>query len=199
MLSRHTHYKNGQVVKKSRMRFVSLAISLVLIGAGVYLLLILRAPNVEPLSQQQQQAFIPEEIGDSRIIIPKISVNAELKSGDVSALQSGAWHRFPERGNPVDGGNFIISAHRFVSARTPAQTKELSYFYNIDKLAVGDEILADWRHQRYKYRISEIKTVAPTQVDIEAESSDAKMTLYTCTLKGDKDGRVVIIAEPVSS
>lgn len=196
-MKKSTNYKLGEITKKSGWRWVWTAISLLLISGGIYLLLLLRAPGIDPLSLAKQQAFIPSEIGNQRVIIPKIAVNVEVKSGDANVLKNGAWHRLPENGNPVDGGNFIVSGHRYILAQTPEDTREQSYFYNIDKLEVGDEILVDWQRKRYKYRVEQISTVAPSQTDIENRSDEPKLTLYTCTLKGQRDGRVVIIAKPV--
>ena len=56
----------------------------------------------------------------------------------------------------------------------------------------------DFQGKRYGYEIIEEKSVKPTQVEIEApvpEGEDAKLTLYTCTLKGESDGREVFIAK----
>ena len=70
-------------------------------------------------------------------------------------------------------------------------------FYHIDKLAVGDKIVIDYIGTRYGYEIEKIFTVKPTQVEIEAPSTDAKLTLYTCELDGSDAGRVVVVAKPL--
>lgn len=181
---------------KRWLRSLSLVLALLLLLGGGYILWTLRAPSIQPLNSEQQKSFTPEVIGDQQILIPKIALKVAVNAGDQSVLNKGAWHRFPELGDPDRGGNFIVSGHRFVFSRTPQHTKELSYFYNIDKLVVGDEILVDWQQKRHRYVVSQIFTVAPTQTDIEAPSDTTKLTLYTCTLGGSADGRVVIIAQP---
>lgn len=168
------------------------------IVAGTYLLVLLQAPTIKPLDVAAQKKFVPEEIADKRIIIPKIAVKVDLFSGDQTVLDKGAWHRLPELGNPDTGGNFIVSAHRYVLSASPSRTKEQSYFYNIDKLSVGDTILVDWREKRYTYKVSRIYTVKPSQLEIESPSEKPKLTLYTCTLAGSSDGRVVIEASPAN-
>jgi len=110
-------------------------------------------------------------------------------------LEEGAWHRLPENGNPVDGGNFVLAAHRLEIGWTPGQTKKMSPFYNIDKLNVGDEIVVFYNKNRYSYTIDKIYEVEPSATYIENRTSRPKMTLYTCTLKGAADGRVVIEAK----
>ena len=173
-------------------------LSVCLIAGGLYMLLLLNSAEVKPLSVEKQQQFVPEEIADKRIIIPKIAVKVDIFEGDESVLEKGAWHRVPENGDPDKGGNFVVSAHRFVMSRTPSETKDKSPFYNIDKLQVDDSIYIDWKHNRREYKITKIYDVKPNQVEIEAPSDNAKLTLYTCTLGGSADGRVVIEAEPVT-
>lgn len=184
--------------KVNRLKQIVLAVvSVCLILGGIYLLLLVGSPNVKPLSTQQQQAFTPEEIAQKRIIIPKIAVKTDIFEGDQAVLNKGAWHRVPQNGNPEIGGNFVISAHRFVMSKTPGQTKDKSHFYNIDKLVVGDQVFIDWEQQRFEYKITKIYNVTPTQLEIEAPSNTPKLTIYTCTLAGSADGRVVVEAEPI--
>ncbi len=198
MLKKHVKYTHGKPIKKNGWRIFTSVLSLILIGSGVYLFVLLRAPNIRPLSPAKQEAFIPEQYGDKQVIIPKIAVNIPVNEGDYTVLDKGGWHRLPNLGDPESGGNFIVSAHRYILASTPDHTKQQSYFYNLDKLVVGDQILADWHHKRYTYKVTAIETVPPTQLSIESASDEKMMTLYTCTLKGSRDGRVVVIAKPAS-
>ena len=110
-------------------------------------------------------------------------------------MEHGAWWRKPENGNPKDGGNFVLSAHRFIMGLTPQQTLRKSPFYNIDKLTVGDEIIIDYNGVRYNYVISEKQSVKPDAVEIEQLTDQPQLTLYSCTLGGANDGRDVIIAK----
>ena len=110
-------------------------------------------------------------------------------------MESGAWWRMPENGNPKDGGNFVLSAHRFIMGLTPEQTWRKSPFYSIDRLDVGDEIIIDYDGQRYTYQISQKYAVTPTAVEIESRTDEPQLTLYSCTLGGASDGREVIIAK----
>lgn len=49
--------------------------------------------------------------------------------------------------------------------------------------------------RRYQYEITKKYEVKPTQIEIEASSNEAKLTLYTCTLQGENDGREVFEAK----
>jgi sortase A len=130
---------------------------------------------------------------ENRLYIPKLKLNVPY--GDTEdALNSGAWHRYPERGDPEKGGNFILAGHRFEMGWTYQEISKKSPFYHIDQLQVGDAIFIDFGGKRYQYAIEDRLRVKPTQVEIEAPSDNPKLTLYTCTLGGEMDGREVVIA-----
>lgn len=197
-------HKKSETLQKEPKRFLGiflLLISVIGILAGAYLMVLVMTPNIPaffPVEQIEAKSLPrPQE---DRIYIPKIGVNVLLATGGAEALDKGSWHRFPERGDPVQGGNFIVSAHRFSLGLTPGQTRIKSPFYHIDKLAVGDQVIVDFKGKRYGYEVISHNEVKPTQTEIEApvKSGDsAKMTLYTCTLGGESDGREVYIAKPL--
>jgi sortase A len=165
---------------------------------GFYLLFLLVAPRIAPdLTLGKFQSIDPAKItlGEHQIIIPKIGVSIEYLEGkDASTLEKGSWWRYPERGNPEIGGNFILSAHRFNIGWTPEKTRAKSPFYNINQLNPGDPILIDYKGKRYTYEVSRRYKVDPNAISIEAPSTEAKLTLYSCTFKGSLDGREVIEA-----
>lgn len=170
-----------------------------LVGGG-YMLSLAAAPTVAPIiaTKPITVSELPEpKITDNRIVIPKIGVNIVYGSAGKASLDRGAWWRYPERGNPVDGGNFIIAAHRFTIMPTPRSTIEKSPFYNIDKLVTGDKVVIDYKGVRYAYEINEIKHIAATQIEIEERTDDPRLTLYTCGLGGAKDGRIALFAKPI--
>ena len=180
-------------------RIALLGTALLLLSGGLYLLLLVASPSLAPLITMKPKEVLSlpaPQATDNRVIIPKIGVNIPYDKGAAS-LDRGAEWRYPERGNPEKGGNFIIAAHRFSIQPTPQGTIEKSPFYHIDKLAVGDKIVIDYTGTRYGYEIEKIFTVKPTQVEIEAPSTDAKLTLYTCELDGSDAGRVVVVAKPL--
>ncbi len=180
-------------------RIALLGTALLLLSGGLYLLLLVASPSLAPLITMKPievRSLPAPQATDNRVIIPKIGVNIPYDKGAAS-LDRGAEWRYPERGNPEKGGNFIIAAHRFSIQPTPQGTIEKSPFYHIDKLVVGDKVVIDYTGTRYGYEIEKIFTVKPTQVEIEAPSTDAKLTLYTCELDGSDAGRVVVVAKPL--
>ncbi|MFZ1258801.1 MAG: class E sortase [Candidatus Saccharimonas sp.] len=190
-------------IKKSRIivskkQVVGLFAVIMLMG-GLYLLTLVSAPTIAPLVMMKpievSSLPVPQKT-ENRIVIPKIGVNIPYGTGKV-ALDQGAEWRYPERGNPEKGGNFVVAAHRFTLAPTPTETVRKSPFYHIDKLVVGDKIVVDYDGIRYGYEIQKIFDVKPTQVEIEAATDEAKLTLYTCELDGAESGRVVVVAKPL--
>ena len=193
--------KSGAMAPKELLRKALLVLSIGGLAGGIYLLILTMTPNipilfpVEPIDAKS----LPEPSGD-RVYIPKIGVNVSLATGGPEALDKGSWHRFPERGDPIKGGNFIVSAHRFSIGATPGQTRQKSPFYHADKLEIGDQLLVDFQGKRYGYEIISHNEVKPNQTENEApllEGEDPKLTLYTCTLKGESDGREVYVAKPL--
>ncbi|PID32935.1 sortase [Candidatus Saccharibacteria bacterium] len=191
-------------IKKKRWknRLLSLVSILMLLG-GVYVLYnvfspMMTQPNPDNNSTTKLLAETPEEsIKENRLYIPKIDINLPYAKGGAGVMERGAWWRSPNSGNPKDGGNFVLSAHRFIMGLTPQQTQRKSPFYNINRLEIGDNIIIDYHKQRYEYKITEVFSVRPEDVKIEKRTEEPRLTLYSCTLGGADDGREVIIAEPV--
>lgn len=196
-------HKNNVKMKGSRsiLNKLLLIFSVVCFVGGVYLLVLVLTPNVPvlyPVTEINPKT-LPAPTGD-RVYIPKIGVNVPINTGGPEALNDGAWHRYPERGDPVQGGNFILSAHRFAIGLTPGETRRRSPFYHVDKLRTGDQILVDFSGKRFGYEITSHEQVKPEQVEIEApleQGEDPHLTLYTCTFKGEADGREVYFAKPL--
>jgi len=176
-----------------------------MLAAGVYLLLLLAMPWLNSATLDSSDNSTTQKITETeqipaahRLYIPKIDVDVSYESGDASVLERGAWWRVPRSGNPRDGGNFVLAAHRFELGRTPTETLRVSPFYHINRLTIGDEIIIDYQKQRYRYQITDILQVAPNATEIEAPTTHPQLTLYSCTLGGSHDGREVIIAKPAT-
>src|SRR3990167_2931050 len=117
--------------KNPRKHKFLLVLATVLILTGLYLLAIFFGPvipsgNVSKAAEAQPM--------DNRIIIPSANINVPIFEGGAEVMDRGVWHRFPERGDPENGGNFIVTGHRFVFGPSPWYTKQKSTFYNINKI-----------------------------------------------------------------
>ncbi len=189
---------------RSRLRPLATGLAILMLAAGLYVLVTALMPlfivhTVNPTNNTtvtKLEATATEIPTENRLYVPKIDINLPYEQGDERVMEHGAWWRRPENGNPKDGGNFILSAHRFIMGLTSEQTLRKSPFYNIDKLALGDEITIDYQGARYVYVISKIYAVKPNAVEIENRTDEPQLTLYSCTLGGAADGREVIIATP---
>lgn len=194
-----------QVSKRRGFGWVLTVSAVATLGAGVYILLVAGAPWLpeSPLLGTQQvdvkaalSGTQPGERGN-RIYIPQLGVDVPFATGGAEVLESGAWHRQPQHGNPEAGGNFILSAHRFSMGWTPQQTRQKSPFYRIDQLKTGDEFFVDYNNARYAYKVTRLYGVPRTATEIEAKSDIAKLTLYSCDVRGESAGRVVVEAAPM--
>lgn len=179
-----------------------LILAIILLCTGVYLLVTALAPalplDFQPNAVEVKVKNTQPEVEENRLYIPAINIDVAVVEGNTEAvLDKGAWHRKPQNGNPEKGGNFVLSAHRFEMGLTPQQTRTKSPFYNIDKLQVGDKIYVDYNKKRYTYEVTRKYSVDRFAVTIEAPSEEAKMTLYSCDLRGEAAGREVVEAKPL--
>ena len=156
------------------------------------------SPLSAPLEADAPSTPLRYDIGNT-VVIEKIGVRLDIvEAADASALEQGAWHRRPTQGNPEIGGNFILTGHRFGFDWTPQGVARNSAFYHLDKLATGDVVTIYWNGQRYDYTIDTKKKINPNDGWVENQTAEHILTLYTCTLGGEYDGRIVYTARPVS-
>lgn len=188
-------------IKPDKSRFFTLGLAILMFSGGIYILANALSPMyMTRLSDPKNNSTTKlleeteDKITEQRLYVPKIDVNVPYDSSGELALEKGAWWRQPQNGNPVEGGNFVLSAHRFIMGLTPEQTLRKSPFYHIDKLVVGDELIVDYKGARYTYVVSKIYAVKPDAIEIEQRTDQPQLTLYSCTLGGSADGREVIIA-----
>lgn len=147
---------------------------------------------------QKQTEFIQkrddkESEGErNRLIITKINVDAPIVEGkDERALSRGAW-RLPQSATPDKIGNTVITGHRF-QYLPPHNTT----FYLFHKLAAGDIAAVVWQGNTYYYRITQIKIVPSTAIEILAPTTDATLTLFTCDPIWSTTNRLVVIAKAI--
>lgn len=194
----HSDIKKKNPKKKTILLVVMILVSGILLGASSYIALLLLSPKIQKKSATEVKASIVSPENEKNMLyIPTAGVSSEIAEGDINILDQGkVWHRLPYEGNPTTGGNMILTGHSFVWGYTPAQIKKKSIFYSLPEAKVGDEVAIRWNGKKYDYSITEVKTVKPTEVSIEQYSKDPHLTIYTCTLGGSADGRVVVIAKP---
>ncbi len=139
-----------------------------------------------PTIPDVKTATIPS---DNRLVIPKIGVDNEIVEGaDERALWRGIWH-YPASSTPDRGGNMVLTGHRFQYLAGPRT------LYLLDQMAVGDIIMVYWKGVEYDYTIRERKVVNPDAVSILDNTTNAQLTIYTCTPLFSTKQRLVLIAD----
>jgi sortase A len=132
----------------------------------------------------------PPPIGEAvgTIEIPRIGVDKVVVEGTGREdLKKGPGH-YP--GTPLPGqvGNAAIAGHRTTYGQP---------FFDLDKLAPGDEIITTTLAGTYTYKVSETLVVQPEDVYVVADTPDAQLTLTTCNPKFSARERLVIKADLV--
>ncbi len=186
----------------NRLASYGLVFAVVLIIIAVYISILLVSPKLPAIPYVVKTSIdlnVKDDTSDTRnrVQIQKMGVEVPFFEGGEEVLELGAWHRKPENGNPIMGGNFILAAHRFEIGNTPGQTKQQSPFYKIDQLEIGDVIRIFYENKWYDYKVAKKIEVPPTALYIENRSEEPKLTLYSCMLNGAAAGRYVIEATPV--
>jgi sortase A len=131
-----------------------------------------------------------------RIQIPRIGVDQYVVEGvDVDDLRKGPGH-YPDTQMPGHEGNSAIAGHR---------TTYGAPFGDLDQLANGDEITVTTTQGAFKYRVTELRVVDPSEVSVLDPSPDparpghrlATLTLTTCNPKYSASQRLVVRAQLV--
>lgn len=128
---------------------------------------------------------IPKE---NRLVLPTIQLDEEVHEGaGFWTLNKGLWRR-PHTSSPDQGGNTVIVGHRF-TYDGPAT------FYHLDKIKPGDRFPMYWNGTEYNYEVSAVKVVSPLALEIEKNTAEPMLTIYTCTPLWSAKERLVIQAK----
>jgi sortase A len=174
-------------------------LSIIVVALGLYLLIAPFWPQASyefkdepPLVKNNDKnagndVAIPQE---NTLVIPKMKLQEIIhESQDMSALRKGVWHR-PHSSSPDHGGNTVLTGHRFTYGG-PA------VLYMLDVVQPGDEITIYWNRQRYDYRVEHVSVVPPDSKDVEKETTEPLLTIYTCTPLFTARNRLVVQAKLV--
>ena len=129
---------------------------------------------------------------DEELVVPSMGLDETVHEGKyMNTLNLGLWHR-PNTSTPDKGGNTVIVGHRFT------YTNPRGTFYYLDKVHTGDPIGLIWHGKTYQYKVTAVKVVPPTAVEIERNTTTAQLTLYTCTPLWWPKDRLVVVATPLT-
>ena len=143
-----------------------------------------RAVQAAVHQQTNRHTPVPEA---NQLLIPRLGMQEVIHTGPTTAeLSKGVW-LIPNTSTPDRDSNTVVIGHRFTYAG-PA------VFYFLDKVQVNDPIVIDWDHREYTYKVQAIDIVPPTDISVEAPTTKAMLTLYTCTPLWTAQNRLVIHA-----
>ena len=156
--------------------------------------------TVQNLTKQiHTQASTPKSQAATQantLIVPSMLLNTPVLEGPVSdtykILDKGIW-RWPLGSTPDQGGNTVLIGHRFT------YTNPKGIFYYMDKVQVGNEIGLVWNNTTYRYKVSAVSVVDPSDTAITDPTTDARITMYTCTPLWNPTHRLVVVAEREAS
>ncbi len=157
-----------------------------------------------PTEQELEAANQPRRYGLPSGAIMGLTVEAigiydapVFDSADAWALTNGVAHE-PQTSlpwSPTPQRNVYLAGHRMGYRGTWSRM----IFYNLDKLKSGDEIVLEDRSGRvYRYRVSEVLEVEPTDVWVMGQVRGRDMvTLQTCTPIPTFEKRLIVRADRV--
>jgi sortase A len=143
---------------------------------------------------------------EPRLIIPKINVDVPVSydvgndyASQMKAMAVGvAQFAIPGAdSHPGQIGNTVIAGHSSNDLLDSGDYKFI--FAQLDKLAVGDSIYANYQGKRYTYTVTGKAVVEPNDVNkLVYPTTKPVMTLLTCTPLGTALHRLLVTAEQVS-
>ena len=141
----------------------------------------LSTPASAPISQDQML---------TRVVIPKISLDAIVVEGaSRKELSEGPGH-MKETAMPGETGNAVITAHRD------------TFFRHIYELVKGDQIQVRRSGRVFTYEVTSKRIVMPDDISVIKQTSDPQLTLITCYPTyyiGPAPKRLVVFSKLVDS
>ncbi|MCB9076212.1 MAG: class D sortase [Anaerolineaceae bacterium] len=128
----------------------------------------------------------PDAKPPTRIVIPKINVDAPIVNGvGWDDLKKGVGH-LPGSANPGERGNLYLAAHNDIYGEI---------FRYLEDLEVGDTYDIYAGEERFHYVVKERRIIDPTEVEVMLPTTEPVSTLQTCYPYLIDTHRLVIIGE----
>jgi len=140
--------------------------------------------TVAPVIEAPEQKSLP----GTRIVIPKINVDAPIIEGVTwEDLKKGVGH-LPGSANPGERGNLYLAAHNDIFGEI---------FRYLDKLEPGDRYYIYSGDTKYTYEVREKRIINPTDVEVMLPTTGPVATLQTCYPYLIDTHRLVIVSDLV--
>jgi sortase A len=128
----------------------------------------------------------PESQPPTRIVIPKIGVDAPVLEGDDwETLKKGVGHHIGTA-NPGERGNVYVSAHNDIFGQI---------FRDLEKLDLGDQVIIYAGPKSYRYVVREKRIAEPTDVSVMYPTTEPILSMQTCYPYMVDTHRLVVIAQ----
>lgn len=122
----------------------------------------------------------------TRIIIPKIKVDAPIVQGvHWEDLKKGVGH-LPGSANPGERGNLYLAAHNDIYGEI---------FRYLEELEPGDEYFIHAGTQQFRYIVTTKRIIEPSEVEVMLPTTEPVATLQTCYPYLIDTHRLVVISE----
>lgn len=134
----------------------------------------------------------PSQVPDQTLVIPALAMKEPINEGPNEAtLRLGVW-KLPNSSTPDKGGNTVMAGHRYTYSGS-------GVFYHLDKVNAGDDVYIYWQHKRYKYDVTWVRIVPPSDGSVVAPTPDSEVTIYTCTPLWSFKDRLIVRAKLVET
>jgi sortase A len=122
----------------------------------------------------------------TRIVIPKIKVDAPIIHGvGWEDLKKGVGH-LPGSANPGERGNLYLAAHNDIYGEI---------FRYLEELEIGDEYFIYAGEAKFRYVVKERRIIEPTEIEVMLPTTEPVATLQTCHPYLVNTHRLVVIGE----
>jgi sortase A len=138
------------------------------------------ASNLGPIE------IAPGSSGPTRIVIPRIKVDAPIVQGvGWEDLKKGVG-QLPGSANPGERGNLYLAAHNDIYGEI---------FRYLEDLEVGDEYFIYSGEAKFRYVVKEKRVIQPTEIGVMLPTTEPVATLQTCYPYLVDTHRLVVIGE----
>ncbi len=134
--------------------------------------------------EDKTKDFVTQKVKYYTITVPKLKIQSATVALGSEDLKN-SLVQYPGTAYPGKDGNTVVFGHSILPQYfDPANY--MSIFSTLYKLKKGDEIYADYDGITYKYRVSAMFEVRPTDTQILEQTNDnSYLSLVTCSPPGD--------------
>jgi sortase A len=134
-----------------------------------------------------------------RVVIPTIGLDSKVIQLGTTLDRHGqiAWETAPfavgqHKGlaGPGQNGNMVLSGHI-------SSPNEGAVFHHLPELQLGQGVIVSTEERQYLYRVFDVQTVTPDQVQVLDPTPDPTLTLITCVPDKIYSHRLVVTARLV--